>query len=161
MRISRLQTAIAATVVAAAAAVLVHDAPRVAEAAGSRKPAKYTTWSDYLGDADSEQYSALKQIDRRNVNQLQQVWFYPAGDNANRYGFNPLVVDNTMIVMGRQNSIVALDATTGKEIWVHDNHNSRLVTHRGINYWASADGGDRRLFTTVNNHLSALDFMTG
>ena len=161
MRISPLQAAIAATVVAAAAAVLVHDAPRVAEAAGSRKPAKYTTWSDYLGDADSEQYSALKQIDRTNVSQLQQVWFYPAGDNANRYGFNPLVVDNTMIVMGRQNSIVALDATTGKEIWVHDNHNSRLVTHRGINYWASADGGDRRLFTTVNNHLIALDFKTG
>jgi quinoprotein glucose dehydrogenase len=83
------------------------------------------------------------------------------GDNANRYGFNPLVVGNTMIAMGRQNSIVALDATTGKELWLHDNHNSRLVTHHGINYWENKDRSCRRLLTTVDNHLIAHDFNTG
>ena len=46
-----------------------------------------TTWRDYLGGSDSSHYSALKQINKRNVSQLQQVWFYQAGDNANRYGF--------------------------------------------------------------------------
>ena len=31
----------------------------------------YTTWRDYAGSADSAQYSALKQINRANVSQLQ------------------------------------------------------------------------------------------
>jgi quinoprotein glucose dehydrogenase len=121
-------------------------------AAAAKKAAPYTTWSDYLGNADSSQYSALKEINNANVNLLQQVWFYPAGDNANRYGFNPLVVDNTMILMGRQNSAVALDATIGKALWMHQNHNSLLVTHRGINYWESKDRSDRQLLTSVDNH---------
>ena len=61
----------------------------------------HRTWSDYLGGADSAQYSALKQIDKSNVNQLQQVWFYPAGNNGFRFGFNPIVVDNVMYVVGK------------------------------------------------------------
>jgi len=42
----------------------------------------YTTWSDYEGSAGSAQYSALTQINKSNVAQLQQVWFYPAGNNG-------------------------------------------------------------------------------
>lgn len=161
MRIFSWQTVICASLAAGIISIAARWTNDVAEAAGHKAAAPYTTWSDYLGSADSEQYSALKQIDKTNVSQLQQVWFYAAGDNANRYGFNPIVVGNTMIVMGRQNSIAAVDATTGKELWVHDNHNSRLVTHRGINYWESKDGTDRRLLTTVDNHLIALDFNSG
>lgn len=161
MPISVWQAVTSTALVAGIAAVSVHQAHYAAQAADANKAAPYTTWSDYLGNADSAQYSALKQINKTNVNQLRQVWFYPAGDNANRYGFNPLVVDNTMIVMRRQNSVVALDAATGKELWTHDNHNSRLVTHRGINYWESKDRSDRRLLTTVDNHLIALNFNTG
>jgi quinoprotein glucose dehydrogenase len=161
MRISVRQAVTSTVLVAGIIAVYVHQSHHAVQAAGAKKAAPYTTWSDYLGSADSSQYSALKQINKTNVSQLRQVWFYPAGDNANRYGFNPLIVGNTMIVMGRQNSIVALDAATGKELWMHDNHNSRLVTHRGINYWESKDRSDRRLLTTVDNHLIALDFNTG
>src|SRR5947209_1487669 len=42
----------------------------------------YTVWKNHLGGPDSPQYSALRQIDRRNVAGLEQVWFYPAGDNG-------------------------------------------------------------------------------
>ena len=84
--------------------------------ASAKDAKKYTTWSDYEGSADSEQYSALTQINRSNVAQLQQVWFYPNGNNGFRYGFNPLVVDGVMYVVGKDNATVALDAATGKEI---------------------------------------------
>lgn len=110
---------------------------------------------------DSAQYSALKQINKTNVTQLQQVWFYPAGNNGFRFGFNPVVVDNMMYVLGKDNNVVALDATTGKEIWVHDNHQPRNITHRGINYWESKDRKDRRLFFSTNNILHAIDAQTG
>ena len=81
----------------------------------------HSSWNDYLGGADSAQYSSLDQINKANVTQLEQVWFYPAGNNGFRFGFNPLVVDNTMYVLGKNNAVVALDARTGHEIWTHDN----------------------------------------
>jgi quinoprotein glucose dehydrogenase len=122
---------------------------------------KYTTWSDYEGSADSAQYSALTQINKSNVIQLQQVWFYPGGNNGFRYGFNPLVVDGVMYVVGKDNATLALDAVTGKEIWVHHNGIPRSITNRGFNYWESQDRSDRRLFYATNNMLHALDARTG
>ena len=128
----------------------------------SDKGAKpYTTWSDYEGSPDSAQYSALTQINKSNVTQLQQVWFYPGGNNGFRYGFNPLVVDGVMYVLGKNNALVALDDVTGKEIWVHDNNKPRNITNRGINYWESKGRIDRRLFYASNNILHAVDARTG
>lgn len=119
----------------------------------------YRTWSDYLGGPDSAQYSALKQINKSNVSQLQVAWSYPTGDK-NSYSFNPVIVDDVMYVLAKNNSIVALDAATGREIWVHPN-NSRAVTARGINYWESKDRSDRRIFYCVSNYLVAIDARTG
>jgi quinoprotein glucose dehydrogenase len=134
----------------------------VAHVEASDKGTKaYTTWSDYEGSPDSAQYSALTQINKSNVTQLQQVWFYPGGNNGFRYGFNPLVVDGVMYVLGKDNNLVALDAVTGKEVWVHDNNKPRNITNRGINYWESKDRGDRRLFYSTNNILHAVDARTG
>jgi hypothetical protein len=44
----------------------------------------HTTWSAYEGEVDSDQYSALKQINRSNANQLQQVWFYSVAGALDR-----------------------------------------------------------------------------
>jgi quinoprotein glucose dehydrogenase len=132
-----------------------------AHAADVHTPAPHTTWSDYSGGMDSAQYSALKQINKANVTQLQQVWFYPAGNNGFRFGFNPVIVDNMMYVLGKDNDVVALDATTGKQLWIHDNHKPHNTTHRGINYWESKDRSDRRLFFSTDNILHAIDARTG
>src|SRR5437588_2454597 len=105
----------------------------------------HKTWRDYGGAADSSQYSALAQINRSNVSRLEIAWTYPTGDN-NKYFFNPIVVDGVMFVLARNNSIVALDAATGKEIWVHAaEHGTTVITNRGINYWESKNHLDRRL----------------
>jgi quinoprotein glucose dehydrogenase len=121
--------------------------------------APHTTWSDYGGGADSAQYSALKQINRTNVNSLEVAWTYPTGDD-NNYLFNPIVVDRVMYVLARNNSIVALDAATGKELWVHENTKGRITT-RGINYWESRDRSERRLLYSHNSFLHAIDALTG
>jgi quinate dehydrogenase (quinone) len=124
---------------------------------GPAKP--HTTWSDYGGGADSAQYSALTQINRANVNTLQVAWTYPTGD-TNNYLFNPVVVGGLIYVLAKNNSIVALDAATGREIWVHENPKGRVTT-RGINYWESRDRSDRRLLFSNNNFLQAIDARTG
>lgn len=122
---------------------------------------RYTTWSDYAGAADAAQYSALSQINRSNVNKLEIAWTYSTGDN-NRYFFNPVVVDGTVFVMAKNSSLVALDATSGKEIWVHPpDPGTTVITNRGINYWESKNRSDRRLLYASNHFLRALDARTG
>src|SRR6476660_6906818 len=80
----------------------------VCGAAAAQQP--YTTWRSYGGGAHSSQYSALKQIDKSNVNQLEVAWTFPVGERG--YTFNPIVIDRTMYVAARDNEIVALDAAS-------------------------------------------------
>ena len=52
------------------------------EAAAGNEPARYTTWDTYSGGAHASQYSALDQIDKSNVNELEVAWTYRSGDGA-------------------------------------------------------------------------------
>ncbi|HKE25444.1 MAG TPA: PQQ-binding-like beta-propeller repeat protein [Bryobacteraceae bacterium] len=123
-----------------------------------RKP-PYTTWSDYGGSADSMQYSALKQIDKSNVSRLELAWSYTVPGTSGRFGFNPIVVDGVMYLLGNENAIVALDAATGTQIWSHPVEGR--PTDRGINYWESKDHSDRRLIFSANGSLQEINARTG
>jgi quinoprotein glucose dehydrogenase len=118
----------------------------------------HQTWRDYGGGPDNSKYVASGQITKANVEQLGVAWSYPTRDN-NSYAFNPIVIGNTMYVMARGSSLVALNATTGKEIWVHENLPS--ISYRGLNYWESKDGKDRRLIFQINHYLEEIDAGTG
>ena len=83
------------------------------------------------------------------------AWTYPAGDTD----FNPLVVRGVVYGRTRGTALVALDAATGKELWVHDGIEGFAL--RGVNYWESADGADRRLLFSARNMLRAIDAQTG
>ncbi len=131
----------------------------IAAILGAQTPARYTTWSDYGGSPDDLQYSALKQVNKSNVAKLEQVWFHPVPGNSGRFGFNPLIVEGTMYVLGANNAIVALDAATGKPVWTHPTDGR--PTDRGINYWQSKDGADRRLILSVNGFLQEINARTG
>ena len=118
----------------------------------------FNTWNQYLGGADSSQYSSLSQINKSNVKQLAMAWSYATGDSL-QYLFNPMVVDGVMYVQAKNNAMVALDAVTGRELWVHPFQGP--VTTRGMNYWESKDRSDRRIFTTNGGFLTAIDARTG
>ena len=143
------------------AGAYLHHESKTVRAADGKQSAPYTTWESYLGGSDSAQYSALKQIDRTNAAKLKQVWFYPAGNNGFRYGSNPIIIDNLMYVIGKDNTVVALDAATGAEVWVHDNNLPRNISHRGLSYWESKDRSDRRILYSTDNMLRAIDARTG
>ena len=119
----------------------------------------YTTWSDYGGSADSMQYSALSQIDKSNVNQLKLAWFLPAPGPTGRFSFNPLVIKGIMYVIGKDNAVYAVDAATGKQVWVHpvEGH----PTNRGFNFWQSKDQSDQRLILTVDQYIQEINIKTG
>jgi quinoprotein glucose dehydrogenase len=120
---------------------------------------RYNTWSDYGGSADSMQYSSLRQINKTNVKRLELAWHYPVSGPSGRFGFNPLIVDGVMYVLGRERTIVALDAATGKQVWSHPVEGN--PTDRGINYWESKDRSDRRLIFAANSYLQQINARTG
>jgi quinoprotein glucose dehydrogenase len=127
--------------------------------AWSETPGKnHKNWADYGGGPDSSHFVALNQIDKSNVRQLEVAWVYPTGDNQ-AYMFNPIVVDNVMYVLARNSSLVALDAATGKEIWVHEKLPG--LSTRGVAYWESKNRKDRRLIFAINDYLQAIDARTG
>jgi quinoprotein glucose dehydrogenase len=115
-------------------------------------------WRDYGGGPDNSRYLTLNQITKSNLDRLGVAWTYPTRDTI-AYVFNPIIVDRVMYVLARNNSLVALDATTGKEIWVHEGLTG--IAPRGINYWESADRSDRRLLFQMNSYLQAIDARTG
>ena len=117
----------------------------------------YTTWRSYSGGAHASQYSALDQINKSNVADLEVAWTFPTGERS--FVFNPIVVDEVMYVLARDNEIVALDAQTGEELWAHPNEGT--VGARGINYWQNAAGSDRRLLYLNAGFLTAIDAGTG
>jgi quinoprotein glucose dehydrogenase len=113
-------------------------------------------WDQNLGGTDSSQYSSLTQIDKANVTRLGVAWTYATGEN---YLFNPLIVGNTMYVLAKGRSIVALDAASGRELWTHPNEGP--VGTRGMSYWRSADGADEHLLYMNAGFLTAIDAKTG
>ena len=112
-------------------------------------------WPGYGSGPDNSRYSTSKQITRTNVTGLQAAWTYPFGDA----GSSPIVVRGAIYGRGRNGSLVALDAATGRELWVHENMTG--MTSRGMNYWESADGRDQRLIFAMNSLLQQVDAKTG
>jgi quinoprotein glucose dehydrogenase len=112
-------------------------------------------WRDYAGGPDSSRFVAATAINRSNVSKLEVAWSYPGGQTD----FNPLVVRDVVYGRGPNGSFVALDAATGKQIWISERTEGFNV--RGMNYWESKDGKDRRLFFSTGNMLQALDAQTG
>jgi quinoprotein glucose dehydrogenase len=155
--------AVVACVGVAVIGTLLAQAPGGAQGRPATRPsglaAKASThWEDYGGGPDSSKFVDLTQITPANVAGLTVAWTYPVGD-GNVYQFNPIVVGTTMYVLAKNQSLVALDATTGKELWIHAG--LRGIARRGINYWESPDGKDRRLIFQINNNLQAIDATTG
>jgi quinoprotein glucose dehydrogenase len=140
---------------------LVSGVSLIAAAAGSPALAKsfdYVGWDSYLGGAESAQYSSLDQINKGNVTQLKVAWTYQTAGNQPPH-FGPLVVGGTMYILGPDSSLVAIDAASGKELWKRA-FTGRVGT-RGMNYWVSADGKDRRLLFMNDGMLRAVSADTG
>ena len=70
-------------------------------------------WRDYAGGPDSSRFVGATQITKANVGRLQVAWTYPDGDTD----FNPLMVRGVVYTRARGNTLVALDAATGTQLW--------------------------------------------
>jgi glucose dehydrogenase len=122
-------------------------------------------WPVYGGDSGNTRYSALDQINIQNVTKLARAWVYdtrPQGNEKIRSAqATPLVVNGVMYQVTAYQSLVALEAETGRQIWIYK-HQFGGRPPRGIAYWP----GDKTnppeiLFGTWEGYLIALDAKTG
>jgi quinoprotein glucose dehydrogenase len=76
-------------------------------------------WPAYLGDKARSLYSPLSQINRTNLTQLKVAWAYDTGDKG-EYQANNLIIAGVLYTASPTRKVIALDATTGKELWKWD-----------------------------------------
>ena len=137
----------------AAAAALGLGAQATSPPAGA-----YRGWPAYGGGPEGRRYSALDQINRDNVRQLEVAWTFDSGEDGGLQT-NPIVVDGVVYVTTPKHRVAALDAATGRLVWKFDSAIESSGPNRGLTYWASGD--DRRVFTAQDQYLYALDARTG
>ena len=97
-------------------------------------------WRAYGGGPENTHYSALRQISRTNVNQLQVAWIYDTGDvfDGSEMQCNPIVVGGLLYATSPKLRVFALDAATGEERWSFDPNEGRKslgkARNRGVTY---------------------------
>src|SRR5579862_5389014 len=90
---------------------------------GRGAPAPSVGWSVYGGNQEATHYSPLTQITSANVANLRPAWVRQAPAEASGYRggveCTPLVIDGIMYVVGASLVIEAIDAATGKPLWMY------------------------------------------
>jgi len=125
-------------------------------------------WPYYGHDASGGRFSPLTQITPNNVGRLAVAWTYHMNPTPGATGrvatstTTPLVVKNVLYLGTPYGRVVALDATTGKQIWAYQLPGSDQPPFRGVSYWPGGGKlGPRIIFGSAQGRLIALDAKTG
>jgi quinoprotein glucose dehydrogenase len=127
-------------------------------------------WTSYGHDAGGGRFSPLNQITPDNVGKLAVAWTYhmnpipgaSAGGRVATSTTTPLVADGMLFLGTPYGRVVALDATSGKQVWAYQLPGSDQPPFRGLGYWPG-DGAHkpRIVFGSAQGRLIALDAATG
>src|SRR3954451_4118756 len=118
-------------------------------------------WLMYSNTYNSWRYSGLDQIDTQNVKNLRVKWLFQ-GRHQEKFETTPLVVDGIMYLTRPENDVYALDAETGRVMWVYNHKNPERTynccgrVNRGL-----AILGNRLFMGTLDMHLIAIDAKSG
>ena len=102
--------------------------------------AQEVAWVANGRDLEGTRYLPASEITRDNVGRLQVAWTYRTGEadesfktkKPAAFEATPLVIDGTMFVGTPLGRVMALDAATGRELWVFDPKIARDVEYRGF-----------------------------
>ncbi|MDB5716639.1 MAG: hypothetical protein JWM38_66 [Sphingomonas bacterium] len=154
MRVAKWIGLAALSMAASMAAAGAAAAPRTAMPDGD--------WRTINRDLAATRYSPLAEINRSNVSSLALAWSYPMKAYNTAV---PLVIGGIMYFPAG-NRIVAIDADTGKEIWVHslprdDNPRANGLSTRGVSYWPGDAKDPPRILVMLSTRMLALDAASG
>jgi quinoprotein glucose dehydrogenase len=172
----------------ATAIALTLSGALAAQSGGAREAAASKEWPTYGHDPGGKRFSPLTELTPANVSGLEVAWVYhmkppapppsstatppptpPAGGRGRGRGGSgfsasestPLVINGVMYTSTPYYRVVAIDPTTGKEVWAFQLPSGNPST-RGVEYWP----GDARtppqiVFGTSDAKLYSLNAKTG
>jgi quinoprotein glucose dehydrogenase len=120
-------------------------------------PGADADWRHYGGDPGKTRHSRLDQIHRGNVSRLTLAWQFDTGEKGDTQT-QPIVVGRVMYAYTPSHKAIALDAATGRTLWIFDPKLEGVGANRGLMYHA---GKPARVFAAVDNFIHALDAATG
>src|SRR5262249_49685201 len=139
------------------------------------RPSKQVEWLYWGGDPGGMKYSALTDITPSNVQQLKVAWEWkhwetPLEEFGTTPGYfenTPLMIDGVLYVTTPYNSMAALDAETGRELWRFDGEAYKLGQIlsgsgwklRGTAFWR--DGNKLRVFLNSRHRMFSLEAEDG
>jgi alcohol dehydrogenase (cytochrome c) len=118
-------------------------------------------WLTYSGTYNGQRFSALDQINTRNVAQLSLQWVFQTGVRG-EHETTPLVIDGVMYFTAPEDHAYAVDIRTGRPLWHYERNLPKDLSlccgsvNRGL-----AAVGDRVIMATLDAHVVALDAKTG
>lgn len=143
--------------------------------AAQRPSSPQVEWPYYGGDQGGAKYSALTGINASNVQNLRVAWQWkhwetPLQEHGTTPGFfenTPLMIDGVLYVTTPYNSIAALDAGDGRELWRFDGEAYKLGQIlsgsgwklRGTAFWR--DGNKLRVFLNSRHRMFSIEAEDG
>jgi glucose dehydrogenase len=118
-------------------------------------------WPHYGGAYGAWRYSALAQVDRRNVQLLAPVWVLQTGDYENGLQATPIASGGVLYLSTSNSWVFALEGATGRLIWEYRFPLSKSVPLYGKQNRGVAVGRGHVFLGTADNHLVGLDQATG
>jgi alcohol dehydrogenase (cytochrome c) len=118
-------------------------------------------WLTYSGDYSGRRFSSLAQVNTKSVSQLVAKWVYQTGGTG-KFETTPLVVDGILYGTGQDDRAFALDARTGRPLWLYQRQLPGDIRpccghiNRGV-----AVLGNKVYLGTLDAHVIALDAKTG
>lgn len=122
-------------------------------------------------------YSALDQINRGNVTNLEKAWEYHTGEVPDKglknvliaFEDQPSMIDGNLVVCTTSRRLIALDPATGKARWTFDPKDPKVGMRkcRGISHWVDSQAAEgaackSRIFLgTADYRLISIDAKDG
>jgi quinoprotein glucose dehydrogenase len=139
-----------------------------------RQSSRQAEWLYYGGDPGGTKYSPLDDINVGNVQRLEVAWQWkhwetPLTEYDTRPGYfeaTPLMIDGVLYVTTPYNSLAALDAESGKELWRFDGEaykQGQVLSASGWKLRGTAfrrDRGKLVIFLNSRDRLFSLDAST-
>jgi quinohemoprotein ethanol dehydrogenase len=120
-------------------------------------------WMTHSRTFDEQYYSPLKKINEGNIDKLGLAWFVDLPTNQN-VETTPIMVDGVLYLTLPWSKVMAVDAKTGKQLWLHD---PKVAGAWNINICCGVDNrgaaawNGKIIFGTLDGRLIALDAKTG
>tara|TARA_B100001250_G_scaffold414069_1_gene450502 strand:- start:4106 stop:6331 length:2226 start_codon:yes stop_codon:yes gene_type:complete len=120
-------------------------------------------WLSHGRDYNEQRYSPLNQINKQTISKLELEWSLDMGTTRGLEA-TPIIDNGIMFVSSTWSVVHAIDAKTGKELWVYDPNVPRSwarkvccdVVNRGVAVWKG-----QVYFGTIDGRLISLDTVTG